>query len=455
MKSHTRFVALTLLVGVVFISFAGGVVSVHADGGPIIVVDGIGADDWNPNLKVMDDVNEPGVPDGYDIKALYQYYDGREGWDTLYFRYDVYGIAGDSDDDGNPHTGTYWTDRWGVSADELYCIFLDTDLDNNTGWRFPGIEGGFDLRIEYTNNTASIMHFTPTTAFLAPGTNENALHQGKLIDSYLKGLLIKDEGDEEVEVTAAIKTTSPYNDVVEIGVSGASKLFTPPASPRYYRLYGYADYYKYWVGGEDYLENELDIRAPELNFTAQDICCYNISFNGTTDLELANCTWEFGDGNKTYCSPPCMNTTHQYAAGGYYKVNFSGYRSNGMYGFTQKQIYVDRGPTVLATANQTHLGVPSWVELNGTGSHADPLGNRSITYTWSFDDWHDSMTGEVVTILVNTTVNATLTVFDGHCYNETTLMIEYDPVPPDLDFTTEAICCHNQSFTATTNATLK
>ncbi|RLC76233.1 MAG: hypothetical protein DRI61_13670, partial [Chloroflexi bacterium] len=159
-----------LLISVIIIAFFSSVVApVSGDtrGDPIITVDGIGDDDWNPNLKVMDDVNESGVPDGYDIKALYQYYDGREGWDTLYFRYDVYGIAGDSDDDGNPHTGTYWTDRWGVNEDEIYTIFIDTDLNTSTGWVFPGVVGGFDLRIEYTNNSAFIKYFVSSGTFLA------------------------------------------------------------------------------------------------------------------------------------------------------------------------------------------------------------------------------------------------------------------------------------------------
>ncbi|CAD7767958.1 PKD domain protein [Candidatus Methanoperedenaceae archaeon GB50] len=413
----------------------------NGEGEPIITVDGDGSD-WNSNLKIADDPNEPDILDyGYDLESVYQFYD--EERDTLYFMYTLFGVAGDVDGDGNPNT-PIWSDPWGVGANEGYYVYIDTDLDNATGGDVPPFDDdikGFELYISYTNNSVTLVEYeeSPPEAYIG-------------VEQYLADLLTE---DGEHEVDAAIMTESPFNHVVEISISNAASLFTHPAGPRHYRLFGY--------GGttldgmpEDYMEKDLDIRIPDLDFTTEDICCYNMSFNGTADLPLANSTWDFGDGNTLFCEPPCMNTTHQYADGGYYTVKFSGNRTNGMYGYKEKQIYVDQGPSVAADSNVTEpLGVPSYVKLDGSGSEADPNGARSIlAYTWSFDDWHPDMNGKVVVIWVNQTVNATLRVFDGHCYNETTLLIEYEPVAPDLNFTTTDICCYNQSFNATTNATL-
>jgi len=207
---------------------------------------------------------------------------------------------------------------------------------------------------------------------------------------------------------------------------------------------------------------EYEPVAPDLNFTTTDICCYNQSFNATTNATLSNWTWEFGDGaNTTGSGSDDINTTHQYAEGGYYLVNFTGCRlDNGECATIQKQIYVDQGPSVVAVANETYLTSPAWVELNGSGSRADPNGTRSIlTYAWSFDGWHPDMSGEVVVIWVNQTVNANLTVFDGHCTNstanETRVEIWYEGGPLNLSFNTSAICCYNQSFNATADRTLK
>ncbi|MHC1588127.1 MAG: hypothetical protein ACXQTX_06690 [Candidatus Syntropharchaeia archaeon] len=94
---------------------------------------------------------------------------------------------------------------------------------------------------------------------------------------------------------AAIRTEEPYTGVVEFSIGNAKSLFSEPAGPRYYRLYGYAGT-TLDRADEDYLEDFIDIRIPDLDFTTSDICCYNVSFNGTTDLDLTNCTWDFGDG---------------------------------------------------------------------------------------------------------------------------------------------------------------
>ena len=460
-----RIISL-LLVSALITLFFGSVAPVLGDEEPpIIVVDGIG-DEWDSNMKIADDVNESDVPDGYDIKALYQYYDGREGWDTLYFRYDVYGIAGDSDDDGDPHNSTqgHFYEGYGVGVYEFYYIFLDTDLDNSTGWTFTGVEGGFDVYFKYNNNNTSLYYTTPQSAFLVPGEDGKVWLGYSIVEGYLNDLLVRNGDEEDDRVTAAINCTPPYypanHSVVEIGVSDALDLFTLPAGPRNYRVYGYANI-EFDPAPEDFLGGSIDIRAPNLNFNTSDICCYNVSFNGTSAPDdLVNCTWEFGDGNRTTCDSPCMNTTHQYAAGGFYKVNFSGNRTNGMYGFTQKTIYVDMGPTIIAHSNVTEpLGVPSWVALNGSGSYCDPNGTRTISrWEWTFDDWHEPLNNATEIIFVNTTVNATLSVFDGHCTNttdnETTLRIIYKKTPLNLNFTTDDICCFNQSFNATTNATL-
>ncbi|MHC1595245.1 MAG: PKD domain-containing protein, partial [Candidatus Syntropharchaeales archaeon] len=160
------------------------------------------------------------------------------------------------------------------------------------------------------------------------------------------------------------------------------------------------------------------------------------SFTATTNATLKNCTWEFGDGDVVNCDPACMNITHQYSGGGYYLVSISGYRlDNDEYGSAQKQIYVDRGPTAKAKANLSYITAPTAVEFNGSLSHADPYGNRSISrYEWEFDDGVN-LSGKVVVREINQTTTAKLTVYDNssdgveHCSDSSSITVWFTPHP--------------------------
>ncbi|MCW7076523.1 MAG: PKD domain-containing protein, partial [Candidatus Syntrophoarchaeum sp.] len=117
--------------------------------------------------------------------------------------------------------------------------------------------------------------------------------------------------------------------------------------------------------------------------------------------------------------------------GGYYLVSISGYRlDNDEYGSAQKQIYVDRGPTAKAKANLSYITAPTAVEFNGSLSHADPYGNRSISrYEWEFNDGVN-LSGKVVVREINQTTTAKLTVYDNssdgveHCKSTSQVTVE-------------------------------
>jgi hypothetical protein len=74
-----------------------------------------------------------GTISGWDVKALYFYYNRSE--DTMYVGLDFYGIAGDADGDGDPgHTGPILASLGGVDEPDLggtesIVLLMDTNLD--------------------------------------------------------------------------------------------------------------------------------------------------------------------------------------------------------------------------------------------------------------------------------------------------------------------------------------
>jgi len=157
-----------------------------------------------------------------------------------------------------------------------------------------------------------------------------------------------------------------------------------------------------------------------------------MSFTGYSCGSIVNHTWTFGDGSNSGVISGTPEDApflyHQYSSGGNYDVTLSGYNTRGAYAEVTKTIYVDIGPTAVATANPIEIDGTTTVTFNGGSSYTDPNGvpRRSIvSYDWSFSDG-TTASGEVVTKTVTTVMTpltATLTVSDSHCIDDASVTV--------------------------------
>ena len=171
-----------------------------------ITVDGNGSDwdmSWFLAPDPLPDTN-PGTGGvvncgnaGYNLTGVWQHYNATE--DRLYFMYNVTGIAGDSDGDGDPNNGTLgWNDEYGVGISEEYVLMINTSPTGDP-YNCP------DIFLNFKNNFATVT---------GP-------------EAYLVG-----------SVEAAINTTQGFfSPVVEFSVGNVTGWM---ANPYKYSLYGYA-----------------------------------------------------------------------------------------------------------------------------------------------------------------------------------------------------------------------
>lgn len=75
-------------------------------------------------------MSNPGQPSGFDFVQVYLYYD--VAGDTLYIGFDTYGIAGDSNGDGNPFDEGTGTGRIDMSEAIILGVDMDGDGDHTT-----------------------------------------------------------------------------------------------------------------------------------------------------------------------------------------------------------------------------------------------------------------------------------------------------------------------------------
>ena len=167
---------------------------------------------------------------------------------------------------------------------------------------------------------------------------------------------------------------------------------------------------------------------PEFNITWEQICCKNISFDGSASYApngFKNHTWNFGDGTTITEDGAPSVITHLYSHCGIEEVNLSGYDNDGNFNSTPKGIYIDCGPTASAKAT------PVCYEANGTqitfdgsasqGDKFNPFPRPITWWKWTYSDGGSGTSDDAVNTSreVNATLTATLEVSDG-CCNDTT-----------------------------------
>ena len=182
----------------------------------------------------------------------------------------------------------------------------------------------------------------------------------------------------------------------------------------------------------------ISTNPPILKFTYEQICCKNISFDGSASYApngFKSHAWNFGDGTGALSPGAPGVITHNYSSTtgcGWKTVNLSGHDNQGNFNYTTNEIYVDCGPRAIAQANPTCFEEGGTLTtFDGSASHVD-LSNpspRTITWwMWTFSDEPGvSYPGAVVTRWVDDTITATLEVSDGCCNDTTTVTV--NPCP--------------------------
>jgi len=389
-KTMVISIVMTMVVMLVFASTAMA-----------ITVDGVASPgEWDPNWKLADDLND--VPplayaNGFNISSVWQHYED----DTLYFMYKTVGIAGDSSGNGHPSLPDDNTEQPGVGRDEMYVVGIDIDNDASTGTTMMGGYPGFDLIVKYQDSTVTDTWY---------GTTEPSGFEAK----------------------ALIKLDEPYDHVVEFSMNKVSEYM----DTRNYALYGFAGSLIDTQNPEDPLTEPIEVT--EFDFECEGICCFNMSFTGTSCGNIANHTWTFDDGTTSGVISGAPEDApflyHQYSSGGYYDVTLSGYNANGDQAAVTKHIYVDMGPTAAISVNPTEIDGATLVTFDGSGSHTDLRGEPRrdiVSWEWSFSDG-DAKSGEVVTKTVTTAMvplTATLTVSDSHCIDDVSVTVKKKPGP--------------------------
>jgi PKD repeat protein len=394
------------------------VMAMFASSAMAIDVDGRApAGEWEDDWHLADDLNdEPSplpLPNGYNISAIWQHYVAAENG-KLYIRYDTIGIAGDTTGNGIPHPPPSPIEGWGVGDDEQYVVGFDVDNNAATGapmMGYPDFFEGFDLIIIYKNNAVSADWYGGITA--PPG----------------------------FVAEAAIATDEPYTHVVEFSVNNVDAFM----DWHHYRIYGFAGSLYDTGNPEDPLSEPIEVLEFDFDWTG--ICCYNMSFTGSSCGNIVNHTWDFGDGTTSGVINGAPGTIiHQYSRGGLPKFNvvLSGCNQKSCTSIS-KAVYVDKGPTAKATRTPAKIDVdtPTSVTFDGSASHPDLSGDplRTITYKWEFSDSHpDAYTAVVtrsVTLGPHGTLSATLTVDDSHCESDVTVVVTTNP-PEEVPILTPA-----------------
>jgi hypothetical protein len=374
-----------------------------------IIVDGNGSD-WDPSwFLVADpfDIEDYGEY-GYNLTCVWQHYNATE--DKLYIRYDVVGIAGDSNGDGNPNTpDDNVDDQYGVGAQELYRIQLNTSRTGNA-------KTDHDVVLMYTGNTVVV------AGDLAGYTNGNA---------------------------AINLTPSNFTNVVEFSFDNVSGWLPNPYK---YSLYG-------WVAsmmdgpGEDDLHETIYITSPPVaNFTfVAGACNQTVWFDPSESYDdpppyggIVNYTWDFDDGIEVRYDNTSF--THTFPADrGVYNVNLTVTDTDDLTGSIVREVIINRGPTITdVTADKTEVDPGGeWVRFSGNGSDPD---DDPLTYMWSVTNASGTYviaTGtfttpypfsDAIDYFVSSETTATLTVTDTYGCTDTASVTVGVPVgcPPPI-----------------------
>ena len=197
------------------------------------------------------------------------------------------------------------------------------------------------------------------------------------------------------------------------------------------------------ANGEACRNSTLLFSPPEFDFTYEQVCCFNISFCGwaSDPGNITNHTWDFGDGYWYASDGAPGMVTHQYASGGYHVVELSGYDNEGAFNMTTKTVYVPCEPTAIVWFTPACFDRNgTYITFDGTSSYIDPwVFPYQIFYWWTFSDGINGSSDyqPVTSRWVNDTLEAHLTVSDGHCMDTVCVQINHCPttiyVPDDYE----------------------
>ena len=185
-------------------------------------------------------------------------------------------------------------------------------------------------------------------------------------------------------------------------------------------------------------QNFIIFETPILKFTWEQVCCKNISFDGSASyapVGFKSHAWNFGDGTGALSLGAPGVITHNYTTTtgcGWKTVNLSGEDNQGNFNYTTNEVYVDCGPRAIAQANPPCFEEGGTViTFDGSASHVDPSNPSPRTITWWMWTFSDepgvSYPGAVVTRWVDDTITATLEVSDGCCND--TVNVRVNPCP--------------------------
>ena len=380
-KSKKGIVGITFAAIMIASIFAMINPAIVASPGPATVDGQVNpGDEWDNSLITIDDPKDVSTTwdSGYDIDKVYVIYED----DTLYIRVDVYGTPADTDGDGDPNgndgsVNPGMSDYSGVGggaapgAEEYY---IDIDADGDCDFDEA------DYRLRYTQDDSELLH-------------------------YLGGS------------TGAV-TDEAYGTIVELSLEDASDYI----DPMNFCIQGWADNNPDGIG-EDWTDKVCFSGVPPVfEFDFEHICCLNMEFDGSASYDpdgtIVNHTWDFGDGTPLLevSGEPTGTVEHTYSSCGNYWVTLSGCDDEGFCNSTPPtQVHVPCGPTAVARASPTRIDPGDTVTFGGSLSTGE-LDRALWTFTWTFDDGHAPMVGEIVSRPVDTLpLLAMLTVNDSHC----------------------------------------
>lgn len=339
---NRREIAISIITTMVVITIFASTAAAQ-----VIVVDGNGSD-WDPSWFLAEDIvdAEDYGAAGYNLTDVWQYYNATN--DTLYFRYDVVGIAGDSDGNGNPNTPDDGiNDLYGVGGQEVYRVQLNTSHEGNAS-------AYYDIALVYSGNAVSV---------------------GGDLANYTNG-------------SAAISLTSPFTNVIEFSLDNVSGWLPNPYK---YSLFG-------WVGsgmdgpGEDTLDETIRITTPpEANFTfSAGDCNLTVLFDPSEsydpDGNLTDYDWYIDlepDGTPDLHWHYTDNTsfTHTFAYGIVsIDVNLTVTDDDNSTDSLVKTVMINSDPTVNGVTANKSCADGEWVQFAVTGSEPDSDG---LVYTWT------------------------------------------------------------------------
>ncbi|MBN1763144.1 MAG: PKD domain-containing protein, partial [Methanomicrobia archaeon] len=408
-KKALGIVLAAILLTMAFVAMAPAVAAQP------IIVDGNNSD-WEglAGVQCVSDgfgdiyiVNKTPFVNGYDILEFCMFYDVAN--DTIYFKFDVAGVPGDTDGDGDPNDTSdpdNITDSFEVGPNDAYKALIDLDAD-------PSV----DFRLSYRNNTV----------FMKVGFSDDTIVPG----------------------TTAGSIGPPYSNdtIVEMSYYPLHNL-TGFGECNDFEIRGWAGSQEEGLGEDDTSDLLLN-EVPEPIIITENVCfCNNVTFNGSASYDpdgtITNWTWDFGDGYFDY--GPIVE--HHYDEPGEYAVTLSVTDDfNAVCSNTTTNVTVWENPIANFTAPPVCNGTTT--QFTDTSTN----GSGNITnWTWNFGDNtslnYTQHPAHTYAAAGNYTVTLNITD-ENNCTNTTSKNVTVWE-NPEANFTFVNTCfCTNVTFTDT------